>query len=214
MTPFLFRARRARGLQAALGLVALAAALLGAPAGVLAERADRDKPIVIDADRLQYDDLKQTSVFTGNVVLTKGTIVVRADRLVLRQDADGFQHASAVGRPVTFRQRRDAPDQRVEGESLELEYDGRRETVTLRERAQLRRLERERMLDEVQGAVIVYESLTEFFTVEGGQRAPTASNPGGRVKVIIQPRGNETTPAPPATLRPADRLGAPAAERR
>ena len=49
---------------------ALALALV-AVAWRSAEKADRNKPMNIEADALRYDDLKQTSVFTGRVVLTK-----------------------------------------------------------------------------------------------------------------------------------------------
>ena len=55
-----------------------------------AEKADRNKPMNIEADALRHDELKQTSVFTGRVVVTKGTIVLRGTRLDVRQDPDGF----------------------------------------------------------------------------------------------------------------------------
>ena len=57
----------------------LLVAVLLATAGVAAqaEKADRNQPMNIEADALRHDDLKQTSVFTGNVVLTKGTILIR-----------------------------------------------------------------------------------------------------------------------------------------
>ena len=61
--------------------------------GVWAERADRDKPLNIEADNLRHDELKQISVFTGKVVATKGSIVMRGNRLEVRQDPEGYQHA-------------------------------------------------------------------------------------------------------------------------
>ena len=61
--------------------------LLMAPAW--AERADRDKPMNIEADALRYEDQKQLSTFTGKVVVTKGSIVMRGARLEVRQDAAG-----------------------------------------------------------------------------------------------------------------------------
>ena len=63
--------------------------LLMAPAW--AERADRDKPMNIEADALRYEDQKQLSTFTGKVVVTKGSIVMRGARLEVRQDAAGHQ---------------------------------------------------------------------------------------------------------------------------
>jgi lipopolysaccharide export system protein LptA len=195
---------------------------LAAPAA-LAERADRYKPTNVEADRMQYDDLKQVNVFTGSVVLTKGTISLRGDRLVLEQDPEGYQHGTATGRPAAFRQKRDGVDEWIEGYGEQIHYDGRTETVRMTGRAKVRRLEGTRVVDEIDGAVITYDSLTEQFVVDGsgraaGTAAATSSAPGGRVRVTIQPRlggerpdaaapdaaGAPLRPAPPAT-RPTDR---------
>ena len=118
-----------------LSLGALARALLPA---AHAEKADRNKPMNIEADALRHDELKQTSVFTGRVVMTKGTIVLRGAQLEVRQDPDGFQHGVVTAEPgkrAFFRQKRDtlagAPDEFVEGEGEVIEYDGRTDIVKL-----------------------------------------------------------------------------------
>ena len=199
-----FSALRAAGLPGvAPCALALAAALaLGAPAR--AERADRDKPLQVESDRLEYDDLKQVNVFIGNVTLTKGTLIIRGDRVVVRQDPEGYQFGDAYGKPATFRQKRDAPgDQWIEGWAERLEYDGKQDTVRLHDRAALRRLEDGRITDEVYGALITYDSRTEFFTVDGGGRqAATGNNPNGRVRVVIQPRQTDASAAPPSASVP------------
>lgn len=180
-------------------LALAAAVLLGALAALpaMAERADRDKPVNIEADSMQYDDAKQINVFNGSVTLTKGTILIRADRLVLRQDADGNQYGTAFGNPASFRQKRDGVDQFIVGTSRQISYDGKAETVRLEQRATLKRLENERVTDEVHGNLIVYDSRSEFFDVRsGGPESATPENPGGRVRVVIQPK--QTTPAQPA----------------
>ena len=51
----------------------------------------------IEADQLKHDELQQTSVFTGRVVVTKGSIVLRGARLEVRQDAEGYQSAVVTG---------------------------------------------------------------------------------------------------------------------
>jgi lipopolysaccharide export system protein LptA len=159
---------------------------------------------------MDYDDLKQVNVFTGSVVLTKGTITLRADRLVLRQDPEGYQHATAEGSPASFRQKRDGLDEWVEGYGEDVQYDGRSETLRLTGQARVRRLEGTRIVDEIEGAVIVYDSRTERFSVEGGGASGQAAS-NGRVKVVIQPRLDGTSPpgagSGPA-LRPAPPAGA------
>lgn len=169
---------------AACGALALS---LGLPA-VRAERADRYKPTHVESDRMHYDDLKQVNVFTGAVVLTKGTITIRGDRMVLRQDPEGYQYGTTTGRLASFRQKRDGVDEWIEGHAEEIHYDGKAETVRLTGRAKVRRLEGARPGDEIEGAVIVYDSRTEQFSVDGSGQASTAPGPGGRVKVVIQPR--------------------------
>ena len=55
----------------------LLACLLCAP--VLAEKSDRAKPVNVEADKLTIDDVKKESVFEGNVTLTQGTLMLKAD---------------------------------------------------------------------------------------------------------------------------------------
>ncbi|MCC7059594.1 MAG: lipopolysaccharide transport periplasmic protein LptA [Burkholderiaceae bacterium] len=219
-TPDSSHLRRTRS-AAVLGACAAAwTLLLATPAG--AEKADRDKPINIESNRMQYDDLKQINVFTGNVVLTKGTIVLRADKLVLRQDPEGYQYATATGNLAYFRQKREGVDQYMEGQARQIDYDGKLETYHLQLQAMLRRIEKDRVIDEVHGSDIVYDSRTEFFTVQGGSAGATPGNPSGRVRVVIQPREPSGAPAatppadtpnpPPAEglrLEPAEQLGTP-----
>ena len=98
-----------------------------------AEKADRDKPMNVEADALRYDDLKQTSVFTGNVVvLTKGTIVIRGARIDVRQDPEGYQYGVVTAEPgklAFFRQKREGVDECIEGEAEVIEYDGKADHV-------------------------------------------------------------------------------------
>jgi lipopolysaccharide export system protein LptA len=177
--------------------IALALALaLGAPC-VQAERADRYKPTNVESDRMDYDDLKQVNVFTGAVVLTKGTITIRGDRMVLRQDPEGYQHGTTTGKLASFRQKRDGVDEWIEGQAEEIQYDGKTETVRLTGRAKVRRLAGTQPADEIEGAVIVYDSRTEQFSVDGSGRAS-----GGRVKVVIQPRLGDAPGAGPSSGTP------------
>lgn len=197
--------RTSRAATRARALLVVASLLAAAPA--VAERADRNKPITVEADAMTYDDARQVNVFSGNVTLTKGTILIRADRLVLRQDADGYQYGTATGNPASFRQKREGVDQFIAAAGRQLDYDGRTETVRIQHKANLKRLEKERVLDEVHGNLIVYDSRSEFFTVEGGGLASaTPENPSGRVRVVIQPRDAEQPSPAPVPLAPAPRL--------
>jgi lipopolysaccharide export system protein LptA len=188
----------------ATGILLGMAALAASPA--LAERADRYRPTNVESDRLQYDDLKQISIFTGAVVLTRGTITLKGDRLILSQDPEGYQHGTATGRLASFRQKRDGVDEWVEGYAEDIEYDGKTEKVRLTRKAKVRRLDGNRVVDEIDGAVIIYNSLTEQFEVDGQTPAGPPAPGTGRVRVVIQPRLGEpgaSPSAPPATPSPA-----------
>ncbi|HEY0822484.1 MAG TPA: lipopolysaccharide transport periplasmic protein LptA [Ramlibacter sp.] len=194
--------------------LALALALGAAPAG--AEKADRNKPMNVEADNLRYDDLQQTSVFTGKVVVTKGSIVIRGARMTVKQDPEGYQFGVVTAEPgqqAFFRQKRDGVDEYIEGEAETIEYDGRADRVKFIGRAEMRRLRGTAVNDETTGAVITYDNTNDQFTVEGGGgTAATPSNPGGRVRAMIAPRASASAPAaaasaPPARLRPATSRG-------
>jgi len=164
-------------------------ALLLAPHAATAEKSDRDKPLQIEANRMSADDVRKVATFEGEVVLTKGTIHMTADRIVVTEGEKGFHQASATGNPVRFRQRLDPKDGKeavwVDGEALRAEYDERTERVELFENA---RVTRDR--DEVRGDYILYDQRTEFFSVRAGKDTTS-----GRVRAIIQPK---STSAPPA----------------
>ena len=198
----------------------LIAALALAGTCAHAERADREKPLTIDADALRHDDQKLITVFTGRVTGNKGTIVMRGTRLEVRQDAQGNQLGILTAEPgqrAFFRQKREGLDEFIEGEAELIEYDSATDTVRLQRKAELRRYQGATVADEVFGTVIVYNGTTEIFTVDG------QPGPGGRVRAILAPRqpasaaargasAPATPPRAPASqpapnLRPSPNLG-------
>ena len=163
----------------------LCAVLLTHPAH--AEKADRDKPVNLEADTVTLDDARKVSVYQGNVVLTQGTLTLRADRVQVTQNATGLDKISATGRPVAFRQKIDGQDAYIEGFSDRIEYDSVNSQLELIGHAQLRRGN-----DELRGAQISYNAKTEFYKVIG---QPDAKTPGGRVRAVIMPRPRAEQPA-------------------
>jgi len=157
-----------------------------------AEKADRNKPLNAEADALRYDDLRQTSVFTGSVVITKGSILIRGGRVEVSQTPDGFQRATitaAPGQLAYYRSKRDGVDEAIEGQGELIEYDSRADTVQFSRQAVLRRYVGATLADETAGGLIRYDNSTDVFTVDGSvQSNRSASNPGGRVRAVIAPR--------------------------
>ena len=159
-------------------LIALAACCMFAAAH--AERADRDKPVNLEADQVTVDDNKQTATFIGNVVMTQGTLVIRGDRMVVQQDADGFKYGVSYGNLASFRQKREGYDEYIEGYAERINYISY-ETAT-----------------------------EFFKVTGGGKQAATPSNPEGRVRAVIQPKPKEKPAASaPLPLKPAPDIANP-----
>lgn len=163
----------------------------------LAEKADRDKPMNVESDALRYDDAKQTSVFTGRVVLTKGSIQIRGGKIDVRQDSNGNQYGIVTAEPgklAFFRQKREGLDEYIEGEGETIDYDGRLDTIKLISQAQLRRYHGEVLNDEFNAGVIVYNNTTDVFTLDGALatgKKGSAGQPGapaGRVRAMLMPK--------------------------
>ena len=169
----------------ALIVCAGCAGLLAGPAQ--AERADRGKPINLESDRMQVDDVQKTSVFEGKVVMTQGTLSIHADKITVRQDKDGYQYGVANGNLVTFRQKRDGAEGYIQGEAERIEYNSKLDRVEFFNRARLLR----EPADEVRGNYISYDSRTEYFTVTGGAGPGAGASSDGRVRAVIQPRAEK-----------------------
>jgi len=192
-------------------LLALAG-LMTAPAW--ADKADHDMPMHAEADNLRYDDARQLSVFTGRVLITKGTIVIRGDRVEVRQDPQGNQFGvvtGSEGKLAFFRQKREGLDEFIEGEAVRIDYNGQADVVRFEQRAVMRRYRGTALADETMGSVIVYDNASETFRVEGGDASRTAANPSGRVRAVLTPApkdgAKDLPPAEPAKLKSSGRLG-------
>lgn len=186
-------------------LAALLLAVATSPAQ--AEKADREKPMNIEADRMSMDDIKKIQIFEGNVIVTQGTMQLLTNRLVVTQDADGFQKGVATGGAgglARFKQKRDGVDEYMEGEAERIDHDTREEKTEFFIRGWVKNGQ-----DEVKGPYISYDALTEKYLVtngSGGQKTATGAAQA-RVRAIIQPKGKnapqEEKKGEPLTLKPA-----------
>ncbi len=167
-----------------LFLVGLAASL-----NALAESADRNQPIELEADTVTVNDAKKISTYSGNVILTQGSLVIHADKLIVHEDEQGFQHSTSTGNPSTFKQKLEGKNEYMEGKAQRIEYDGRMDKVQLYTRASVKRGE-----DIVHGDYISYDANAEYAEVIGGTKSE--GTPGsGRVKAIIQPKNKQVPPS-------------------
>lgn len=185
-----------------------AALLIAAALPAHAEKADKEKPINLEADRISMDDIKKVQIFEGNVILTQGTMRILTSKLVVTQDADGFQRGVATGGAnglARFRQKREGVDEYFEGEAERIDHDARAEKTEFFVRAWVKS-----GLDEVKGHYISYDALSEKYLVTnaaGGETKTATGAAQARVRAIIQPKGKNATEAKqgePLTLKPSE----------
>ena len=154
-----------------------------------AEKADKNRPVNLEADSVTLDDINKTSLYLGNVILIQGTLTLRADQVQAKQNDQGLQAITAVGRPVAFRQKVDGREEYLEGFADRIEFDNVKSQLELIGNAKLRRGQ-----DELRGAQISYNANTEFYRVIG---QPNAQTPAGRVRAVIRPKPTPSSPATP-----------------
>ena len=187
--------------------------------GALRNNPDRDQPINYSADTGDVNYQTKVGALTGNVVITQGSLTIRADRISFKQNADNTLAVTAFGNPVTFRQRRPGTDEWFEGYAQRAEYDGAKELLELFDNALLRRGQ-----DEIRSNYISYNAATELFKAEGrAATQPVPDSPGTRVRGVFQPRsdalpgkgakeapakGPAPAPSTPPALKSAPELGA------
>lgn len=177
----------------------------------LAERADRNKPLQLEANRISIDDAKKIQILEGDVVLIKGTMILKSDRVVIVEDQYGFQKGTAFGGKnglARIRQKREGREEYMEGEAERIEYNTSNEVAELFHRAWVKSGE-----DEVKGDYIWYDGISEKYLVTAGE-SRDAKAPPPRVRAIIQPKNKGVEPAPaikgnPLELRGAGTLSAP-----
>lgn len=176
-----------------------------AAAVAFAEKADRGKPVNLEADKVTVDDRNKVHVYEGNVILTQGTLIIRAAKVVVTQDLEGYQRGVAhgpAGGLAKFRQKREGRNDYVDGEGERIEHDAKSEITQFFNKAWVRSGQ-----DEVRGEYIQYNGLTENYLVTNGPNATVipGQQGGGRVRAVIMPKSGATTAAGdvPAAAQPA-----------
>ncbi|HEY3433637.1 MAG TPA: lipopolysaccharide transport periplasmic protein LptA [Rhodocyclaceae bacterium] len=172
-----------------LRLTALACALASLALPAQAERADREKPVNLESDRVFVDEAKKTHTFEGNVILTQGTLIIKSDKLVVAEDAGGFQKGIATGGPnglAWFKQKREGKNEYVEGEAERIEHDSKTEKSEFFNKAHVKSGQ-----DDVRGQYIIYDAKSENYTVTNGPNGSVAQGKQERVRAVIQPRGQD-----------------------
>ena len=165
--------------------IALGLGLFKIPAH--AERADKDKPIALSSDKAQFDDVKQIYYLERNVLLIKGSLIIKGEKAEVKIDPEGYQFVTIFAKPgelASLRQKRDTGfNDFIEGFAELIEYDGKTDIAILQRQARMNQISGTRVTDQLHGDKIHYDGNTEKYNV-----VSKAS-----VKSTLSPRRKELT---------------------
>ena len=167
---------------------------LGAAGFSHAEKADQDKPIILEAEKVSVNDVKQIYDLKGQVLLIKGSIIVTGEDGHIEVNPEGYEFVDVNGTPdkaASFRQRREGPaDEFMQGLATQVVYNAKTEVLTLTGDAKLKRLLNMQMLDQLRGWKIEYDDVKQYYRVTPPQDAKPDDLPLARA--ILSPRRKAT----------------------
>ena len=159
-----------------------------------AEKADQDKPVILEAEKVSVNDVKQAYDLNGQILLIKGSIIVTGEDGHIAVDPQGYEFVDVIGTPeavASFRQRREGiADEFMQGRGAQVTYDAKTEFLTLTGDASLKRLLNMQMLDQLKGWKIEYDDVKQYYHVTPPKDAKPDDLPLARA--ILSPRRKAT----------------------
>lgn len=156
-----------------------------------AERVDALKPVNVVFGQLDVDNITGVVTATGDVTVTRGTMVLKSDKAEVREASNGdrtFVLIATSGKLATFRVKRDGgANLWLEGHAQRIEYDDRADIVKLFSKAMVRQLEGNKTTHQIEQAFLSYNNTTGVVL---GRNDPTGANlsSNGRGTLILEPR--------------------------
>jgi lipopolysaccharide export system protein LptA len=159
-----------------------------------AEKADQDKPIILEAEKVSVNDVQQVYELDGEVLLIKGSILITGQKGNIKVDPEGYEYVDVQGNPestASFRQRREGPaNEFMQGRGQTVTYNAKTELLTLTGDASLKRLQNMQMLDQLRGWKIDYDDVKQRYQVSPPANAKPEDLPLARA--ILSPRRKAT----------------------
>ena len=159
-----------------------------------AEKADQDKPVILEAEKVSVNDVQQIYELDGQVLLTKGSILITGEKGNIKVDPEGYEYVDVQGNPestASFRQRREGPaNEFMQGRGQTVTYNAKTELLTLTGDASLKRLHNMQMLDQLRGWKIDYDDVQQRYQVSPPANIKAEDLPLARA--ILSPRRKAT----------------------
>jgi lipopolysaccharide export system protein LptA len=154
----------------------------------IALKSDEKQPLQIDADHATFDQKNMVTVFTGNVIITKGSLKVHANNGVATQDKLGDRTLKLVGAPVTFVQT-DDDGIKIEGQANNFDYNTKTSLAVLNGRSRVKKGK-----NIIIGDSLTYNTGTHIYSASSTQANGVKKQSNGRITVILDNQTNESAP--------------------
>lgn len=168
--------------------LAFALLLSASPLQAQTAEAEPEPDTLILSDTLHYDDVKRESVFEGNVIMTRGLLVLHSDHLTMREDEEGFQYGTAtVSTTDRVRVRQEKPEKHevIKAEGLRAEYNSKTDELIMIGKAIITRYVCGQAIDNIRGDRVIYHQDTETYEAFGGAQSAADNQ---RVRSVARPR--------------------------
>ena len=165
-----------------LGLVLICASVLALPRPSLALATDSDQDIEIVANSSEIDDRKNVTIFTGQVIVTQGSIRITGDKMTVHyNEQNDIETLLMEGNPATYSQLPDASTVQDEARARHMEYQKQKNLIILIEQAQVRQAS-----GSLSGSRIEYDTaLSRVRATSAPADKQAEPKPGERVKIVI-----------------------------
>jgi len=154
------------------------------PLQAVALSTDSEQPMNIEADRVDIDDEKGSNIFRGNVKITRGSIRINGDKVIVyRNKEKNLDKIHITGKLAHFQQTPDNKNVPVIAEAEELFYDAIKEILIMRRNGKI-----VQGGDTFTGEHIIYDSKRDKITAKQAKSSTGTKNGKGRVHITIQPK--------------------------
>ncbi|PCI20819.1 MAG: lipopolysaccharide transport periplasmic protein LptA [Piscirickettsiaceae bacterium] len=138
--------------------------------------SDKNQPVEVEADNFNLDDAKKITTYSGHVIITQGSMQIKADKVTILGSRGNTEKVIAIGNPVKFKQQPEDGQGLIRGEAQRFEYLVTKDTLTLINKATLWQNGNTFASDR-----IVYDSKRSII------KAGDNSSGSKRVKITLQP---------------------------
>ena len=153
---------------------------------LFAQNTDKEAPIHIEADRVEMHERDDLSIYKGNVKITKGSIRISGDKILIKNSDGKLDHIKVNGTPATFFQLNDLNEE-ISAQSIEMKYLAKNSMLELKQQALLVKNQ-----NRFSSEYIIYDAHNDI--VKAGNDNKTNSNEQPRVKITLHPeRASEST---------------------